>query len=197
MVRCAVIAGGDARRLGGVPKGLLEVHGRRILDRIVDACLAAFGQAPFLVANSPAAHTWIPGLTVVPDREPGLGPLGGIDTAIRTASGPVVCLAWDLPFLNPGLLRTLAAPLDQYDAVIPESSPGRLEPLCAGYGPGALPAIEAALARGDRRVAGWLDQARVCRILPETLATLGAIPRLFLNVNTADDLARANAAPGR
>ncbi len=196
-VQSAVIAGGDARRLGGVPKGLLEVHGRRILDRIVEACTTAFGQAPLLIANSPAAHEWIPGLTVVPDLVPGLGPLGGIRTAVRTAGGPVVCVAWDLPFLTPELLRTVAAPLDRYDAVVPESSPGRLEPLCAGYGPGALPAIDAALVRGDHRVTGWLTEVRLHRIAPDALAALGDVARLFLNINTADDLARANAATAR
>ncbi len=196
-VQSAVVAGGEARRLGGVPKGLLEVHGRRILDRIVDACQAAFGQAPFLVASSPAAHEWTPGLTVVPDRAPGLGPLGGIETAIRAAGGPVVCLAWDMPFLTPDLLRAVAAPLGRYDVVIPESSPERLEPLCAGYGPGALAAIDAALARGDRRVTGWLTDARVCRIPPHTLAAFGEVEQLFFNVNTPDDLARANATTPR
>lgn len=193
MVQCAVIAGGDARRLGGLPKGLLEVHGHRILDRIVAACQAAFGRPPMLIASSPAAHRWVPGLTVVPDRLADLGPLGGIETAIRAAGGSVICLAWDLPFVTPELLTAVAAPLDQFDAVIPESSPGRLEPLCAGYGPGALPIIEAALARGERRVTGWLPGARVHRIPPESLAALGETSRLFLNINTADDLARANA----
>ncbi|MHB1330139.1 MAG: molybdenum cofactor guanylyltransferase [Gemmatimonadales bacterium] len=193
----AIIAGGDARRLGGAPKGLLEVQGRRILDRIVDACQSAFGRAPMLVANSPAAHQWVPGLTVVADHTAGHGPLGGIETAIRVAGEPVVCLAWDMPFLTPELLRTVAAPLDRFDVAIPESSPDQFEPLCAGYGPGALPAIEAALARGDRRVTGWLSQVRVCRIQADTLASLGDVARLFLNVNTPDDLARANGAMPR
>src|SRR2546427_9581890 len=39
-VRAAVLAGGAARRYGGRPKGLVELGGRRILDRVVDAVQA-------------------------------------------------------------------------------------------------------------------------------------------------------------
>ena len=50
----AVVAGGGATRYGGVPKGLPEGGGRRILDRGVDAPRSATGRLPILVANAPA-----------------------------------------------------------------------------------------------------------------------------------------------
>ncbi len=54
-MRGAVLAGGAARRYGGRPKGLFDVGGRRILDRVVEAVAAVTGAPPFLIANAPDA----------------------------------------------------------------------------------------------------------------------------------------------
>ena len=43
-MRGAVLAGGGATRFGGRPKGLEQVGGARILDRMVDTFLAALGE---------------------------------------------------------------------------------------------------------------------------------------------------------
>ena len=148
-MRGAILAGGGATRFGGLPKGLESVGGRRILDRLADAFLDAFGTLPLLVANDPLAPTWRPDLTVVPDVRPGAGALGGILTAVTAGPGPVVAVAWDMPFVPAALLRLLAAELGGADAVLPSSGGRRgVEPMCAGYGPACAPAIEAALAAG-------------------------------------------------
>jgi molybdopterin-guanine dinucleotide biosynthesis protein A len=81
-----VLAGGGATRMGGVPKGLLEVGGRRVLDRVVDALVAALGSPPLLVANAPEATSWAPDLRLVRDVRPGLGALGGLLTAVELRS---------------------------------------------------------------------------------------------------------------
>ena len=99
-MRGAVLAGGAASRYGGRPKGLLEVGGRRILDRVVDSVAAAVGSPPLLVANAPDAATWSPGLHCVPDVRTGAGSLGGIYTAVCGGAGPVLCVAWDMPFVS-------------------------------------------------------------------------------------------------
>ncbi|PYO61669.1 MAG: hypothetical protein DMD28_08480 [Gemmatimonadetes bacterium] len=70
-MRGAVLAGGAARRYGGLPKGLEEIGGRRILDRVADAVAAATGAPPLLVANDPRAPSWRTDLRTVPDVRPG------------------------------------------------------------------------------------------------------------------------------
>ena len=106
-MRGAVLAGGAARRYGGVPKGLLEVGGRRILDRVVDAVQAVSGEPPLLVANAPDAASWRPDLKTIPDVRPGFGSLGGIYTAVTAGPSPVLSVAWDMPFVPEALLRAL------------------------------------------------------------------------------------------
>lgn len=188
-----ILAGGGATRFGGRPKGLELVGGRRILDRLVEEFVAAFGEPPLLVANDPHAPAWHPGLEVVTDLEPGLGALGGIATAVHAGPAPVVVAAWDMPFVSRKLLGLLAAGLADSDACLPASDGRRgVEPLCAAYGPACGPAIAAALARGDRRAIGFHPDVRVCILQEEQLRPCGDPARLFFNVNTSDDLTRAN-----
>ena len=188
-----MIAGGLASRYGGTPKGLLEVGGRRILDRVVEALAAALDAPPVLIANHPDAARWVPGLAVRADVVPGIGALGGILTAVE-ALGAVVCVAWDMPFVPAALLRELAAGLAAADAVLPESGSRRgLEPLCAAYGAACGPAIRAALARGDQRAVGFHADVRVARLPAGEVLKYGGPDVLFFNVNTPEDLLHAEA----
>ena len=192
-VRGAILAGGGATRFGGRPKGLERVGGARILDRLVDAFLDALGELPLLVANDPTAPAWRLDLSVCPDIHPGAGALGGILTAVAAGPGPVVCVAWDMPFVPPALLRLLAAGLGDADAVLPASGGRRgVEPMCAGYGPACRAAIEAAIATGDLRAIAFHSAVRTCILPAETVAACGDPSVLFFNVNSPDDLTQAD-----
>jgi molybdopterin-guanine dinucleotide biosynthesis protein A len=192
----AVLAGGAAVRYGGRPKGLLEVGGRRILDRVVEAIRSVTGNLPLLVANDPTAPAWRPDLESVPDIRPGFGSLGGIYTAVTSSSEPVVCVAWDMPFVSGPLLRALAQGLKSggFDAFLPESGGRRgVEPLCAIYGPACRPAIERRLERGDLKAISFHGDVRVGILSLDQVQVFGDPAELFFNVNTPDDLEQAEA----
>jgi molybdopterin-guanine dinucleotide biosynthesis protein A len=188
-----VLAGGGATRFEGRPKGLELVGGERILDRLVGVMTAALGEPPLLVANAPDARSWRPDLRTVGDARPGLGALGGIYTAVVEAPAPVVCVAWDMPFVSVSLIRALAGALDRNDAVLPQSSGRRgVEPLCAAYGPACRDAIADSLDGGDLRAIGFHDRIRVGILPLAEVRALADPDLLFFNVNTADDLAKAD-----
>jgi molybdenum cofactor guanylyltransferase len=169
------------------------VGGRRILDRVVAGLERVTGRLPLLIANAPEARSWRRDLTVVPDVLPGRGSLGGILTAVEAAA-PVLCVAWDMPFVPEALLADLAARLGNADVAIPESDSRRgLEPLCAGYGAACGPAIRATLERGDVRAVGFHGAVRVARLPREAVLQYGDPAVLFFNVNTPEDLTRAEA----
>src|SRR5262245_148875 len=192
----AVLAGGAARRYGGTPNGLLSVGGRRILDRVADAVQAVTGSPPLLIANAPEALSWRPDLRTLPDVRPGFGTLGGIFTAVTAAAAPVLCVAWDMPFVPPTLLRALLDRMasGEYDAVLPESSGRRgLEPLCAVYGPACGPAISKRLEQGDLKAISFHPDVRIGIVPLAQVRGFGDPDELFFNVNTPDDLARAEA----
>ncbi len=190
-----ILAGGAASRFGGRPKGLELVGGKRILDRVVDAMVDAFGTPPILIANDPAAAEWRPDLEVRADLRPGEGALGGLHTAVHAGAGAaVVVAAWDMPFIPAGLLRELAAGLADHDAVLPASDGRRgVEPLLAAYAPACEAAIIRALDRGDRRAIAFHDGVRVGILPLERVRAFGDPAHIFLNVNTSDELAQAEA----
>ena len=192
-VRGVILAGGGATRFGGRPKGLEVVGGARILDRLADVLASALGSPPLLIANAPDARDWRPDLRVVPDVRTGLGALGGLYTAAVEAPAPVVCVGWDMPFVTPALVRRLAAGLAGADAVLPQSAGQQgVEPLCAAYGPACREAIAACLDAGDLRAVAFHARIRVDILPLDDVARCGDPAALFFNVNTADDLARAD-----
>ncbi len=101
----AILAGGQARRLGGVNKGTLPIGNAEIVDRQLEA-LRAVASPVFVVG--PDSPAWSArGLTIVPDDMPGLGALGGIYTAIvHSPCDRTLVVACDMPFLSADFLET-------------------------------------------------------------------------------------------
>jgi len=192
-MRGAVLAGGAASRFGGKPKGLEEVGGERILDRAIQAMQLATGEAPLLVANVPEAADWRPDLEVQRDALQNCGSLGGIYTALSAAAGPVLVLAWDMPFVPSEFLQTLVQRSAGFDAFLPEShgAENRLEPLCGVYYPTCLAHIRKSLVNEDFRVQGFLESVRAGTLPSSEVTRYGDPNVIFFNVNTPDDLKQA------
>ena len=191
-----MLAGGQNRRFDGAPKALESVGGERIADRAIRAMREAFDRV-VLVANDIETFRTLE-LETRPDLTPGLGALGGIQTAVAWADeegyrGAVV-VACDMPFLSPELLTQLAEGAGDGEVVAPASASRRgLEPLCAFYGTGCREAIDNALARGDRHVISFFPDVRVRTIPLDVVCEFGDPSLLFLNVNTPRDRELAEA----
>jgi len=193
-VRGAVLAGGAASRFDGRPKGLEQVGGTRILDRVIRAVKEATGDIPLLIANAEDASEWQPDLKVIRDAIRDCGSLGGIYTALSAGEGPVLAVAWDMPFVSADLLKALIRRSGSFDAVLPESRGEEevsLEPLCAVYGPGCLAPIRHRLADEDFRVQGFLDSVKLGKLSCEEVQDFGDPSTMFFNVNTPEDLKQA------
>lgn len=183
----AILAGGQARRLGGQDKRALLIDGVTILDRQLaalrpltcDITLVGGGQAPE------------PALTAIADLLPGTGALGALYTALATAtSRRVLVLACDLPFVTTPFLEYLLRVAPDAAAVVPES-PAGAQPLCAVYQRDAASSLRATLDEGDLSV-----RNAVARLDPRRLSTGELRPFdpdgwLLWNVNTPGDHSRA------
>ena len=188
-----ILAGGQASRYGGRPKGLERVAGVRIIDRVAEV-LSSVTDDLLLIANDPTSGGWLPDVRRESDVRPGLGGLGGIHAALVHAARPVLVVAWDMPFVPPTLLLEIVAAGASADAAVPESGSRRgLEPLCGYYTGACLPAIERRLEAGDRRVIGFFDDVRIARVPYEAVARHGDPAMIFMNVNTPEDLGHAEA----
>ena len=138
----------------------------------------------------------LPGVRLLADEVPGLGPLGGIATALGAASHAwVFVVACDMPFVTDdrtdgGLIARLwqeARALPRSPAIAPRLG-GRAQPLAALYNKRALEPVREA-ARGDR-LCMW-------RVLEEIGASYVEFEpgseesRALVDLDTEDDVARA------
>ena len=184
----AIVAGGQSARFGGQPKGLFQVAGVRIIDRVA-AALRQVAKNVALIANDPNADRWLSGVPVHRDERQERGSLVGLETALRHAGGPVLVVAWDMPFVTPELLTLIVSSRTvRASAVVPEGPLGP-EPMCALYTSRCLTPIERALDRGDLRLGLLIAQLpEIVRIPLDRVAAAGDPARLFFNVNDQADL---------
>jgi molybdopterin-guanine dinucleotide biosynthesis protein A len=182
----AILAGGRARRLGGINKAALEIDGRTIAERQF-AVLDAIAAPVFVVGGDPGR--WPESTRVVADAVPDAGALGGIYTAIlESPCDRVLVVGCDMPFLSPRFLRMLAEVRDA-DVVMPRSARG-YEPLCAIYGKACAAGFRNRIDRGELHAAVRPEGVRVTEIGPDVLATYDPDGLLLANINTPHDYAR-------
>jgi molybdopterin-guanine dinucleotide biosynthesis protein A len=127
-----ILAGGRSRRMGR-DKALLELDGEPLAARTARTAAEAAGRA-YIVG--PAAVYGHLGYPCLDERFPGLGPLSGLDAALRSGLATwCLLLACDMPGLDAASLRRLLdlAEPSGCDAAVTVSASGRPEPLCAVY----------------------------------------------------------------
>lgn len=186
-------AGGESRRMGQ-NKALMPFLGQPMIQRVVER-LGGLGDEMLVTTNQPEAFQFL-GLPLVADVLPGTGALGGLYTALLAAHAPrVLVVACDMPFVSPQLARLELDLLtaEDWDVVIPTTLEG-LEPLHAVYRrETCIPAIERALQEQKRRMISWFGDVRVRELSLEEVRAVEPELRAFMNVNTPEELAAAEA----
>lgn len=129
-----VLAGGGARRLGGVDKPGLPVAGHPLVERMLAAVADA---APRIVVGPPRP---LPaGVLTAWEQPPGSGPAAAVAAGLALVPDhvpQVALLAGDLPLLTAGAVRRLRAALTAEAAVFTDQ--GRRQFLCAVWRHDAL-----------------------------------------------------------
>lgn len=175
----AIVAGGHARRLGGLAKGLISVDGESIMTRQLR--LLGARCAATLVVGDPAGPYAHLGAPVYPDEFPGRGPPGGVHTALVRAQTPwVMVLGCDLPYVTGAVLDGLRSE-GSHDVCIYRAE-GRHQPLVSCWRRAVEPTLAAMLATG-------------CPGFAQIIAKLDARViegpgSAFFNVNTPEELAQ-------
>jgi molybdopterin-guanine dinucleotide biosynthesis protein A len=178
----AVLIGGKSRRLGR-DKVLLPFGGKPLAAHMHDLLKELFQEV--LLIGHPRPELMAMGLTLIPDLVPDKGVLGGIYTALITATTPYVFIAGaDMPFLTPSLISTILGFRHSADAVIPRGPRG-LEPLCAAYSKSCVDVMEKNLRDGTLKIMAALENMTV--LSPEVSPDNGE-PDPFININYPEDL---------
>jgi molybdopterin-guanine dinucleotide biosynthesis protein A len=183
-VSLAILAGGQARRLGGISKGLLRRDGRPVLAHLL-ALAPRFADTFLVTADASAYRSF--GVRAVLDVVPGRGAPGGVHAALAQArTAWVLAVAADMPFVTAEVVeRLLAEPREEVDAVAFRVA-DRLEPLLALYRSALASSWGAALALNPSFPSLW--QVLRARVLPEgALAEVNPGCRAVLSINTPED----------
>lgn len=171
----------------GQNKALLTLAGLTLIERVTHA-LSALTDDVVIIANDAEPYRFLQ-RPIISDIRPGYGPLMGLYSGLKAARGDLALLvAVDMPFLSPDFLRYLLSLTPGYDVVIPHAH-DRLHPLCAVYRrESCLPAIEQAIARGQRRLIAFHPQVRVRQVSEEALRRISPDLLPLMNVNTPEEL---------
>lgn len=114
-----------------------------------------------VVTNAPEQYAFLP-CRKVPDLLAGAGPLSGIHSALVHSAAPrVFVVGCDMPYLSEAVVRRVAASDSPLDGTVVPEGPAGLEPLHALYGKGCIPAVAAAIGRGDRRIVSFFGEVGV------------------------------------
>ncbi len=173
----------------GGEKALIELAGQTLLKRTADRLVDLFSDV-MVVCDAPERFRDLP-YRCEADYPSGLGPIGGLATALRVARKETVfVVACDMPFLNPDVIRSMIDFLDGEDLLIPKLS-NRLHPLHALYTKKCLPVIEARIREGHLAL-HRLTEAVKSRIYPEeSFRHLDPSLLSVMNLNTPEDLEQA------
>jgi len=190
-----ILAGGENKRFGGREKAFITLHGRFILDHIYELFQELFDEI-ILVTNNPEAYLrW--DLNITTDLFAVRGSLTGIHTGLFYAANPhVFVTACDTPFLCKELVYCLLDNVKpDLDIVIPCTDAG-FEPLCAVYSKRCLAPIEQQLMRKKLKIETLFKKIRLKKILGPTLRQADPDLLSFININTPQDLERAQRLKG-
>lgn len=177
-----ILTGGLSERMGR-DKALIErPDGTRQIDHITALAKAVSGNVFLSARDGDARGT---GLPVIPDLEPGSGPLGALASACAAHPGTWLVIGCDLYLLDESTLRFL---IDHHDPTNGATAfrnriDGRPEPLCAIYEESSI-----------SKAAGFSRDTRCARKFLESLDP-GILdlpqPAALDNANTPSELAEA------
>ncbi|MDP1610158.1 MAG: molybdenum cofactor guanylyltransferase MobA [Sulfuritalea sp.] len=179
-----ILAGGQGRRMGGVDKGLQDLHGRPLVQWVLDRLAPQVGTV-LISANQNLERYAALGCAALPDGIPGFaGPLAGIHVALAWADTPLVAtVPCDSPFLPADLVARLHAALMAGTAELAVARTGdRVQRACCLMRRELLPQLETFLAAGDRKVGLWHESLKTVEVAFDDEADA------FRNINTVEEL---------
>jgi molybdopterin-guanine dinucleotide biosynthesis protein A len=183
-----ILAGGKSRRMGR-DKAFLPFGNGVLIERVIEVVKQVTDDV-LLITNSPELYERF-GLPMYADVIPDAGSLGGIYSGLVYARAPYsLCLACDMPFVQPEFLRSLCETVANVDVVIPKNAED-FQPLCAIYAQTCREPIRQCIASGRLKITGFFDQVRVRIIEGEQLARSDPQDVMFFNANTPDEYEQA------
>lgn len=178
----AILAGGQARRMGGDDKGLVNLNGRPMVEYILQVLTPQVGSI-IINANRNQEHYARYGHAVIADNLGNYqGPLAGIASILEYAQTRyVLTVPCDGPLVPEYLAERLYAALASQDSDISIAHDGtRIQPMFALLKVSLLENLHDFLNAGERKVDLWYLRHK------HALADFRDTQDAFLNINTPE-----------
>jgi molybdopterin-guanine dinucleotide biosynthesis protein A len=197
MLTVAIQAGGQSSRMGE-DKALKIFLGRPLIERVIER-LSPIADEMIVTTNRPAEYAFL-NTRLIADLKPGRGALGGLYTAIASATHPFVAVvACDMPFASAAFFESACRLMveKEADVVIFKNKEG-YEPLHALYRRATcLPAIESAIAADQWKVTSWFQHVKVHELTVAEVKSLDSSGLCFWNLNTPEEFVQAEEIASR
>jgi molybdopterin-guanine dinucleotide biosynthesis protein A len=159
VLAAALIAGGASKRMGR-DKAMLPVmwRGREVPLWYRQLAVLKMLHPDELIISGPSRAGLPSSVAVLPDRQPGKGPLSGIAICLESINSDwLVALAVDLPFIGSKFLQQVLQQREASCGVVPVMR-GRFEPLAAVYPKSASTIASKRLEHGDLKLQGFVAE---------------------------------------
>jgi len=184
-ITACVLAGGMSRRFGE-DKSLYFFNGRRLIEHVIDTLRKIFDEV-MIIAGEADKYSFL-GIPVFPDIFPGIGPIGGLHSALRHAGNTSIFLAaCDMPGINPDIVVYLASFAGRFDVVVPHVD-GCYEPLHAIYSKRCIGPVEKMIADDDRMILHLYDSVATRRVGMDELKGFKDFRSFYTNINYKSDI---------
>ena len=180
-----ILAGGLGRRMGGVDKGLQLLHGRPMIEHVLERLRPQVGEI-VINANQNLDRYRSFGHRVVSDEIGGFaGPLAGLHAGLQAITQPLaVTVPCDSPFLPADLVARLHSQLAGRDLAVAKTG-DQAHPVFALVRQSVAGNLETFLASGGRKIDAWYAALKVVEVNFDDEADA------FRNINTREELDRA------
>ena len=180
-----ILAGGEARRMGGGDKGLVELRGKPLVEHAL-AALSPQVNTVIINANRNRERYAAYGHPVIADSRQGFqGPLAGMLSCIEAAETEfIVSVPCDSPLLPDDLVARLFRQLSEEEADISVAHNGdRMQPVFTLMPTSLAPSMQAFLDGGGRKIDRWFEQHKLA------VTDFSDKPECFRNINNPAELA--------
>ncbi|SMC83581.1 molybdenum cofactor guanylyltransferase [Sporomusa malonica] len=189
MITPFILSGGKSRRMG-TNKSFVRLGGRPLIEIVKEKVIEIFDKTPIIITNHFADYEYL-GCDMVADIVKDKGPLGGIHAGLVSSPTPYIFVfACDMPFIEKAFVHYMLNRLGQEDILIPHNGES-VEPLHAIYSKQCLGAIKAHLHEDRRCVQSFFQDVNIAYVNQNEMHRLNLLDCYFLNVNTVEDLQRA------
>ncbi len=182
-----ILAGGKSSRMG-TDKGLLELCGMPLISYAIRV-LSGICSSIMISSSSEAYNSF--GYEVVADEYEGIGPMGGIYSALqKSKTDQNLVLSCDLPFVPPMLLKYILENCSGYDVAVPWQGNQHYEPLCGFYHLSVRDKMSDFILHNNYKLPDLFYEIKINKLIINEERDFYS-KNIFLNVNSKHDLATA------